>query len=286
MTGSADGVSRTIWFLWFQGLENAPPVVRMCHESWVSRNPGWRVITLDAATLGAFTPVRYSEGNIARLTLQHRADLLRLDLLARHGGVWADATCFCVRPLDEWLPPNTGSGFFAFHQPGPDRVISNWFLAARRGNVLVTRLFDRMMSYWGDQPLRNPKRGPAVNALTRLLRCSRWTRGLWFTRPLRNWLSIGPYFAFHYAFEQLVHDDAECARVWSRTPRVSADGPHRLWRAGLLSPASDELRSEIDRRAVPVYKTAWNLGSDPIPDGSVLSYLLQMTHTSQTGEER
>ena len=279
MTGSAGGVPRTIWFLWFQGMENAPLVVRRCHESWVSRNPGWRVVTLDATNLADFTPVDYAGGNIARLSLQHRADLLRLDLLSRHGGVWADATCFCVRPLDEWLPANVSSGFFAFHQPGPDRVISNWFLAAAPGNPLVSRLFGRMLSYWGDRPLRNSRRGLALNALTRALSLTRWTRGLWFTRPVRNWLSIGPYFAFHYAFEQLVHTDPDCARIWSRTPKVSADAPHRLWRAGLLSPVSPELRSEIDRRVVPVYKTAWNLGRDPLPDGSVLSYLLQMTRT-------
>eukprot|EP00445_Apocalathium_hangoei_P077835 CAMPEP_0204174854 /NCGR_PEP_ID=MMETSP0361-20130328/46253_1 /ASSEMBLY_ACC=CAM_ASM_000343 /TAXON_ID=268821 /ORGANISM="Scrippsiella Hangoei, Strain SHTV-5" /LENGTH=117 /DNA_ID=CAMNT_0051133407 /DNA_START=26 /DNA_END=375 /DNA_ORIENTATION=- len=43
------------------------------------------------------------------------SDLLRLALLYRHGGCWADSTMLCRRPLDDWLPQATeASGCFAF----------------------------------------------------------------------------------------------------------------------------------------------------------------------------
>ena len=29
--------------------------------------------------------------------------MIRLELLAEHGGVWADATMLCLRPLDSWI---------------------------------------------------------------------------------------------------------------------------------------------------------------------------------------
>jgi mannosyltransferase OCH1-like enzyme len=45
------------------------------------------------------------------------AALARLCLLRTHGGVWVDATVFCRRPLDEWLPEHAASGFFAFANP-------------------------------------------------------------------------------------------------------------------------------------------------------------------------
>jgi hypothetical protein len=276
MTESGGGIPKIVWFLWLQGLDNAPYVVRKCYESWVARNPSWRVISLDAATAQEFASVDYSSTNLSRLSYQHRADLLRLDLLAHHGGVWVDATCFCVQSLDEWLPPNTESGFFAFHRPGPDRLMSNGFIAAEPGNVLVSRLFDRMLDYWGNHPFRSAERQLLVKVLTRLLQMSATTRGWWFSPPLRDWLAVGPYFAFAYRFEKLVREDPECARIWQQTPKISADGPHRLLcEVGFRSPASSALRSEIDRKEVPVYKTTWRTSGPGIPSGSVLEYLLE-----------
>src|ERR1700691_1037199 len=105
MPDNGTSIPKTIWFLWFQGLDQAPAVVRKCHESWVARNPGWRVVMLDDTTLGAFASVDYAAGNISRLSRQHKSDLLRLDLISHHGGVWVDATCFCVQPLDEGAIP-------------------------------------------------------------------------------------------------------------------------------------------------------------------------------------
>jgi hypothetical protein len=274
MADSAGSMPKTVWFLWLQGMDNAPHVVRKCHESWVARNPGWRVVTLDETTLPAVASVDYSGGNIASLSRQHKSDLLRLDLLAHHGGVWADATCFCMQPLDDWLVPRMESGFFAFDRPRPNRIISNWFLAAAPGNVLAARMFDRMLAHWGDHPYRNDQLRFLVRALTRLLSRSPRTHGWWFSPVLRDRLAVSPYFAFMYMFEKLVREDPDCARTWSRTPKISAVGPHRLYRAGLLSPVSAELRSEIDRQEVPVYKTAWNLGGQEIPAGSVLEYVL------------
>jgi hypothetical protein len=279
MAENGTGTPRTIWFLWFQGLDNAPYIVRKCHESWLSRNPGWRVVTLDAEILPEYASVDYSSGNIGELSWQHKAGLLRLDLLARHGGVWADATCFCVRPLDDWLPQAVRSGFFAFSRPGPDRIISSWFLAAERENILVTRWFDRLLAYWQDHTFRTDERQMLAKALTRLLRVSPRTRSWWFSQVVRDRLAVGPYFALSYGLEKLIREDPACARIWSQTPRISAEDPHRLYRAGLLSPASASVRAEIDNRAVPMYKTSWRLDGQQIPAGSVLEYLLEMAST-------
>jgi Capsular polysaccharide synthesis protein len=273
----ANTATKIIWFLWFQGLQNAPYTVRKCHESWRARNPDWQVICLDETSLTDFASLDYRAGNIAGLSLQHRADLLRLDLLAHHGGVWADSTCFCVQPLDDWLPAMMNSGFFAFSRPGPDRIISNWFLAAQPDNVLVSRLFARMLDYWKGTAFDQDNREVARKALTRLLRHSARTRAWWFSAPIRNWVAASPYYAFHYGLEKLIRDDPECAEVWRQTPKISADGPHRLYRAGLLGSASAQLRAEIDRGEVPVYKTTWRVDSEAIPDDSVLRYLLDAT---------
>ena len=66
----------------------------------------------------------------------------------------------------------------------------------------------------------------------------------------------------------------DSGQVRFRNREVTGLDSGRLYRAGLLSPASAELRAEIDRAEVPVYKTAWNLGGQDIHGDSVLGYLL------------
>lgn len=269
-------IPKIIWFLWFQGLDKGPYVVRKCYESWVTRNPAWRVMLLDESTLPSFGTVNYSSGTLGAISSAHRAGMLRLDLLAHHGGVWADATCLCVRPLDDWLPQFTRSGFFAFSRPGPDRVLASWFLAAEARNILVTRLFSQLHSYWNSHTFHNGERWLIAGLLYRLLRGSERTRRWWFSRPVAEWFGVHPYFAISYAFEKLIREDPDSAEIWDRTPKVSANPSHRPYVAGLLSPLSEELRSEIDRQDVPVYKTSWRVDDDKIPASSVLAYLLDM----------
>lgn len=45
-----------------------------------------------------------------------RSDILRLTLMAMHGGVWADATYFNFIPLDQWVYEAVGPiGFWSYH---------------------------------------------------------------------------------------------------------------------------------------------------------------------------
>ena len=47
-------IPRTIWFMWLQGLEQAPMVVRECYDSWVARNPGWNVVLFDRDNIESY----------------------------------------------------------------------------------------------------------------------------------------------------------------------------------------------------------------------------------------
>lgn len=95
-------------------------------------------------------------GHLAELAFTPRSDLVRLDLLARHGGVWGDATCYCAVPLDSWLPAATSSGFFAFRcGPRGDRHIASWFLAASPSNAIILSMYEMMLPYWRDHVFHN-----------------------------------------------------------------------------------------------------------------------------------
>jgi mannosyltransferase OCH1-like enzyme len=44
---STKNIPKTVWILWFQGISDAPFLVKKCIDSWVEKNPEWDVILLD-----------------------------------------------------------------------------------------------------------------------------------------------------------------------------------------------------------------------------------------------
>lgn len=131
---------RTLWNDW----DEAHTVPELLSGSWQSMTPGWEVRRVSQASseslLDAEGYARVFESNLG---VVHASDALRIELLCWHGGVWADATTLCTRPLDDWPPDAMGAGFFAFRCPEPERPLATWFLASERGGDLICRLRPR-----------------------------------------------------------------------------------------------------------------------------------------------
>ena len=146
---------RQVWMFWEQGVETAPEIVRECIAAWPRMNPGWEVRVLDGAAARRAAP-RFAKlaKRCPLATPTVRSDLLRLELLARYGGVWADATTLPRRPLDEWLHDwLRPSGFFCFRhsmervgQNG--RLAPSWFLASMPKNPLTVAWFNDFRRVW------------------------------------------------------------------------------------------------------------------------------------------
>lgn len=106
-----------IWICWWQGLENAPEIVKCCVES-IRRNAGDHQVTIitdrnveQYIEIPEWVKKKQSEGIISRTNL---SDLLRLSLLAKYGGLWLDATFFCTGSLSDMA---FGSPMFSIKRP-------------------------------------------------------------------------------------------------------------------------------------------------------------------------
>jgi hypothetical protein len=146
-------VERTIWILWLQGWDQAADLVKACRRSWLKLNPDWQIHFRDAETLKSFISV---PPDLLKHGRDVFADQVRNELLLRHGGVWADATTYCLRPLSEWIDLATASGFFAFARPFPDIMLSNWFLAAPKGSHIADAWLRAGYEYWQTHAKREP----------------------------------------------------------------------------------------------------------------------------------
>lgn len=274
MQSNIDGVPRRIWILWTQGRDRMPSVPRACVESWRRHNPDWDVEVLTGETLCEWADPKLCLPRAQAQRPYRLSELARLSLLAKHGGVWADATCYCMKPLDDWLPACLDSGFFAFERPGRDRLMSSWFLASRPEGYVPQKLYEALDAYYLGRELSDVGwRRVVRRVLDAALNQSIHTTSLWFTWPLPH-LGISPYLSFHYIFNRLAKTDANFRDVWERTAKISADGPHDLGLHGLHEPPSPRIIADIDRRRMPLYKLNWRIDPATLPASCTLNVLL------------
>jgi Capsular polysaccharide synthesis protein len=232
---------RTIWCLWFQGWANAPDLVQACGASWRQRNPGWTIHYLSRDTLEARLDAVPELKAIAakNLPIEALSDAVRIELLSRYGGVWVDSTVYCLRPLDGWLRPAMPRGFFAFDRPGPDRMLSSWFLAAERGSYVIDAWRRKILAYWQGR------------------------------------LERDHYFWFHRLFAEAYRSDAEFQAIWDATPKLSADAPHCFapYEEQLFKPVGDLERSIVETARTPMLKLTHKVAHERGKAGTTYRWL-------------
>ncbi len=86
-----------IWIFWWQGIENMPPVVKLCFDSLRLHAGNIPVYVLTEknfrkyVSFPSFIMRRFQNGDFS---ITHFSDLLRFALLSQYGGLWLDATIF------------------------------------------------------------------------------------------------------------------------------------------------------------------------------------------------
>ena len=140
---------KNLFIYWDSGFKNSPLIVKKCLQSWKKKNMNWNIHILSDDNLIKYIDLKkhidISNKNISKA---HLADIIRLLLLEKYGGCWCDATTYCNISLDKWLFKYINNGFFAFSNPGPDRMLSNWFLYSEKNNYIVIEWRKYIINYW------------------------------------------------------------------------------------------------------------------------------------------
>lgn len=126
----------TVWAYW-EG--SCPEWIRTCLRTLGAAAPSLRLLTPQS-----FDRLRDSDRDIdlSGLQVAHRADFVRLYLLQRFGGLWVDADCLAMQPLQGVLD------LLRLHETVGHRersgLVSNGFLAARAGSRIVRSVYQRV----------------------------------------------------------------------------------------------------------------------------------------------
>jgi hypothetical protein len=267
---------KIIWMYWHQGFDQAPPIVGPCLEQWENLHPDWEIRLLDQNNVYEFAdPLAIKQKTLEKLPLQKISNSIRTQLLIKYGGVWADPTTFPLQKLGNWLPENMQAGFFFFSKPGRDRIISNWFIAAEKDNIVLKSLNDALNAYWNNNNFKNLGRAYTSNEkqLNRAINRNLVLPQLWFTFFFTKVLRVYPYMVYHFMFYRLILKHKDVKQQFEQMPKLSAEPPHLLQRAGMMKPLNADIKTIIDQRKVPMFKLTWKVPQNEIPRNSNLSYL-------------
>lgn len=254
--------NRTIWFLWLQGLSSAPDIIKMCLHSWRRENPDWNVVVLDETNLDQYTDIPLDAEIKSRLLPNWYANLIRLDLLNKHGGVWVDATCYCIQPLDLWLTPNLHAHLFMFQNRGDDRAFGSWFIASHRDNYLLQATYKALIQYWSEnnfKDLKSYSQTRTYKLMQRLFNTNTHSTRYWFNPIVTKIFKYAPYFNFHYQMNRLIENDQEAKSIADQILRYSNIGwkyRHASFKNS-FKPMSVEVRNMIDSQQIPLLKLTW-----------------------------
>lgn len=193
-----------IWMVWFQGLSSntTKPIHDECFHRWKTLNTDRPVCILDDITIQDYCPEYYEylkETKYDR-SFQARSDLLRLLLLEKYGGTWADATLFPVFSLGHIEGQlQTASGFFAYRfskirrsQLKGDRMTCSWFLhSPQSNNYIISKWKEAFLEYF--------------------IGSEKWK-----------------YFSIHQAFCDMYYSNSQFSELIDKSELPLESGPHIL----------------------------------------------------------
>lgn len=185
----------TIWTCWLQGRNQAPPLVANCLNSiehYKRQNQKMVLITADNYSnyvdLPSIIIEKWHKGIISNT---HFSDILRVHLLARHGGYWIDATCLQVAPMPlyiEQLP------LFLFRSHGEFSftLIQSCFIYCRKNSYVLQKWSAVIDQYWKQEN------------------------------------SLIHYFTLHLMFIALVEEDSTFRKEFESIPQKDDEAMHYL----------------------------------------------------------
>lgn len=148
-----------IWVFWYQGFEEAPILVQRCLQSLkkcAGNHPIYEVSKYNYYDYVEIPTYIQKKVETKKITITQFSDVLRVSLLAKYGGCWADATIFFV----DWIRDNLDelSWFSVKQKPkfmNPKYVSeyrwATYFHICARDNIIEKYMRDMYYAYWKEQ---------------------------------------------------------------------------------------------------------------------------------------
>lgn len=240
-------IKNAVWVCWLQGVEQAPQIVRNCVETIKRhKHPDQQVVFITAENYADYVDLpdyivkRWQKGQISNT---HFSDMFRVHVLARHGGLWIDATCLLTAPFPGEI---LSAPLFLYHSHGEFSftLIQTCLMNAEPNSYIMRKWCAAMNSYWKQE-------STTIN-----------------------------YFVMHLMFIALLRHDERFANDYAAVPVISDESMHILLNAMVTgAPYSEELLNKA-RQATFVQKLTYKFRPELLEDKNSLAYYLSKKTTA------
>lgn len=141
-------IEKNIFIFWWDGLDKAPEIVKICIQSVKQKYPDYNVLVIDQDNYKKYTKINkkiIQDFERGKISIQTFSDILRFNLLYNNGGVWTDATIFYRKKYDlleglknksfESICFNTSNDFLEYK--GKKCSWSGFLIASRKHGLFV-----------------------------------------------------------------------------------------------------------------------------------------------------
>ncbi len=206
------GGRERIFSIWLQGEENAPELVKACFRS-MRHHCSQELVVLDENTLWDWIELpehimrKRAEG---RIRPAHFADICRVELLYRYGGIWLDATDFVTSPIPEEIMKEDFFIYMAGSRlNGWYSYVQNCFFRSRKGNHILKAWRAAIHRFWEKED------------------------------------RIADYFMHQILFKMVVENNEPAARLFAKMPKIEQDPTHTVWWQHRADPFDASLFEEL-----------------------------------------
>ena len=143
-----------VWVMWYQGIKNAPSLVKACIQSIIENSGNHPVHIVDKTNYEEFVslpPFVLEKLNNKKISVTHFSDILRAALLKKYGGFWIDSTYLITTPFNIAHNYSLFSLKCLMKYCTMPSLKCQWainFLACNKNSFLPTYLFDAFLAYF------------------------------------------------------------------------------------------------------------------------------------------
>lgn len=91
-----------IWTVWWQGINNMPPIIKATYES-MQNATNKEVVLITKDNISDYIDIPQYIRNNKNICLAHLSDYIRVALLCKYGGLWIDSTVYCSGKIPLWM---------------------------------------------------------------------------------------------------------------------------------------------------------------------------------------
>lgn len=152
-------IEKNIFIFWWDGIENAPEIVKICVNSVKKNYPDYKVIVITKSNYKDYSNINkiiVHDFQSGKISIQTFSDILRFNLLYNNGGMWTDATIFYRKKYDlvenlkeksfESICFNTSNSFLNYKKCSCSW--SGYLIASRKHGLFAEAMNDIFEQYY------------------------------------------------------------------------------------------------------------------------------------------